>query len=131
MKITEEKYAANLLGHDEKDLSTQISYKGVEIDHISKAWDDVIVVPELEPLGYKVAGEDLNNDHLEHYDEIIEKRRSKPMTRIHAWIKDYLNNPKKHGKELPAALSRGALRKACNANPKAVDEYLSIVEVEL
>ncbi|NYZ69828.1 hypothetical protein H0A36_27840 [Endozoicomonas sp. SM1973] len=126
--LTEEKYAANLLGHDEKDLSTQISYKGVSIDYDLPAWDETY---EPEPLGYKVAGDQLNADHLEHYDDLIEQRRSKPMKRIHEWLKDYLNNPEKHGGELPAMLSRGAIRKACNANPKTVDEYLEVIEVEL
>ena len=134
LRITEEKYAASILGHDEKDLKTQISYKGVDIDHFLPSWDNAEPkpeVPKLEPLGYLVDEENLNNDHLEHYDEIIADKASKPMLRMHNWLKEYFNNPSKHGGELPAKLSRGAIRKACKANPKTVDQYLAIIEVEL
>ena len=126
--ISEEKYVASLLGHDEKDLNTQISYRGVRVDYKLPSWDEKI---RQDRENEKLDTDENTLIYLTQYDDVVDAKRSKPMTRIHEWLKHYFANPQLHGGELPELLSRGAIRKACNANPKTVDKYLEAVELKL
>ena len=123
--ITEEKYVASLLGHGENDLTTQLSYKGVCMDYELISWDEKVKFESKK----KIKADKLTTKHLTRCDERVAAYRSKPMIRMHEWLKNHMEKPAKGDEDLE--LSRGVLRKRCNANAATVDAYLDMIGLTL
>jgi len=122
-----EEFYSVILGHSKKDLSTQLSYRGIVISE-SKTKLEKIDFTTDQPKR-NTAGQKTLKEIIKAFDEAADKEKGKAIDRIHEFVKATLQHDK------DAIITQTFLGKSkamggCGASRPAIKKYLELIDLK-